>query len=173
MGMKTFDLTSSKHELLPGPGQYDISSDLDYKLKRDPSFSIGTSKRADAMRSIEALPGPGQYSTLDNSHFIKKSAPKFGFGTSKRDEHSESKMLKNVGPGAYDINTTIGNEGTKVSISPKFNDKQLERESRNIPGPGAYDVLSASSTLQSQPAYKIGTSKRYDSLPRNSLPGPD
>lgn len=57
--------------------------------------------------------------------------------------------MQKVGPGAYEIGSLIGSEGMKLTISPKIKDKHRERESRNIPGPGAYDVLATTSTLMS------------------------
>lgn len=92
------------------------------------------------------MPGPGQYSSFDHTNL--KSAPKYGFGTSQKEGIVDSKKLKNVGPGSYDLNQIMGTEGNKTSISPKLNDKLFEKESRNIPGPGAYEIETVS-TIQS------------------------
>lgn len=86
MGMKTVDFITSKNSYIPGPGQYDQDS-KDSRVKSEPKFSIGTSKRADIANSKERnqIPGPGNY---DNSqtNSTKRQAPKFGFGTSKREK---------------------------------------------------------------------------------------
>ena len=45
-GLKTIDL-SRKRESLPGPGNYDTVHGLEKIVVKDPSFSIGRSKRLD------------------------------------------------------------------------------------------------------------------------------
>ena len=59
-----------------------------------------------------------------------------------------------------------------MSISPKLNDNFIEKESRNRPGPGSYEQ-SASATLKSMPAFKIGSSKRAGSISKERLLSPD
>lgn len=118
------------------------------------------------------MPGPGNYSVLDDS-FVKKSPPAYGFGSSKRDDSLEKSKAHLQGPGAYEIKPMFGNEGRKNSISPKLNENFRERESRNKPGPGSYDTLNSTTTLKQAPAFKIGTSKRNDSVPRDRIGIPD
>lgn len=116
------------------------------------------------------MPGPGNYSTLDDS-FTKKSAPKYGIGTEKRENSYEKDT---PGPSTYNALTFTGKEGKKMSISPKLNDNFQEKESRNKPGPASYNHHTAvSSALKHMPSYKIGTSKRYDSLSKERISQPD
>jgi hypothetical protein len=68
----------------------------------------------------------------------------------------------------------IGKEGTKNSLSPKLDDNYLLKESRNKPGPGSYDYdPSSSSAVRKSPAFKVGTSKRENSVPKGRLILPD
>jgi len=45
-----------------------------------------------------------------------------------------------VGPGAYEAKQYIGPEGSKKTMSMKFEDDKL-KNSRNIPGPGQYETV--------------------------------
>lgn len=161
----------------PGPGQYETAALATIKLKSDPAFSVGTGKRSDLanLKEREHIPGPGNYQTLDDS-FTKKAAPMYGFGTSKREDSLEKsrKTLPYVGPGSYDNKGLIGSEGRKNSISHKLNDNLGIKESRNLPGPGTYDVLySTQIVTRSMPQYKIGTSKRTENVSKERLLIPD
>jgi len=175
MGIKIRDQINDFKEKIPGPGQYEVFNMTHSRIKREPAFSVGTGKRQDiaGLKHKQDMPGPGNYSVLDDST-VKRNAPKYGFGTGKRDDSNEKSKTNLVGPGAYEIKLVIGAEGRKNSISPKLNDNFKERESRNKPGPGSYDTLTQSaSNLKAAPAYKIGTSKRNDSVPRDRMHVPD
>lgn len=138
MGLKTIDLTTSKNDFIPGPGKYDIDTYINTKLKKDPSFSIGTSKRLDVQKAKDEIPGPGNYDSFNAIQ--NKNQPMYSFGTGTRDNSKEKKEAP--GPGAYDYKQKMGEEGSKISISPKFTNSFIERESRNMPGPGSYDNTS-------------------------------
>ena len=175
MGVKTKDQINDFKEKIPGPGQYEVFNATHSKIKREPAFSVGTGQREDiaGLKTKQYLPGPGNYSVLDDS-FVKRNAPKYGFGTGKRDDSNERSKTNLVGPGAYEIKPVIGAEGRKNSISPKLNENFRERESRNKPGPGTYETLSSSTAnLKAAPAYKIGTAKRNDSVPKDRMNIPD
>jgi hypothetical protein len=66
----------------------------------------------------------------------------------------------------------MGHEGSQITIAGKLESSINDKESRNKPGPGSYEYF-ATSTLRSMPAYKIGTSKRTESMPKGSLHNPD
>jgi hypothetical protein len=82
--------------------------------------------------------GPGNYNIQDS--YTKKAAPKYGFGTGSRDSSHEDKGGRGVGPGQYDVGGYVGKEGMHTSMSPKLNSGKYEKESRNLPGPGSYQV---------------------------------
>ncbi len=64
----------------------------------------------------------------------------------------------------------MGNEGRNYSIGAKLNDNFQEKESRNKPGPSSYDTSDkADAFMKSMPSFKIGTSKRTDSVPKERL----
>ena len=48
------------------------------------------------------MPGPGNYNNMTDT---KKSSPNYGFGSSTR---KEMKKLDVPGPGAYRLNSTVG-----------------------------------------------------------------
>lgn len=89
---------------VPGAGAYDPSPD---KVQRSlPSYSIKQKLGSSLESSTAKVPGPGNYEIhLKN----KKDAPKFGFGSSTR---GALKKLDVPGPGAYKINTTVGDVPT-------------------------------------------------------------
>jgi hypothetical protein len=66
----------------------------------------------------------------------------------------------------------MGREGTKPSISGKNPDRSLENESRNKPGPGAYNNNSAL-TMKTLPSYGIGTAKRSETMTKERQYSPD
>lgn len=84
------------------------------------------------------------------------------------------KLKNKVGPGAYTIHEYLGKEGAHSTIAAKLNDNFQEKESRNKPGPGSYDHShTVSSTLKALPSYKIGTSKRSESIPKDRFISPE
>jgi hypothetical protein len=64
MGARTIDM-SRKRDSLPGPGQYETLL-FDKTVVKDPSFSIGRSKRLDQVGSKKLLPGPSDYDSYLN-----------------------------------------------------------------------------------------------------------
>ncbi|CDW84498.1 UNKNOWN [Stylonychia lemnae] len=173
MGQRTKDPLADKDNI-PGPGKYDTVNKSTSKIKNEPSFSIGTGSRADIanLKQKGPIPGPGNYQSLDES-FLKKTAPAYGFGSSKREESNEKSKTNILGPGAYDSRSFIGNEGRQNSISPKLDQGFKLRESRNLPGPGSYDQNQSAQILKNSPSFKIGTSKRSDSVIKERMSKPD
>jgi len=99
MGQKIKDLKPTT--AVPGAGQYNPSPER--TLKSLPSYSMKMKLGSSLETSNSKIPGPGNYEVhLKN----KKESPKFGFGSSIRE--SGQKKLEVPGPGAYKINTTIG-----------------------------------------------------------------
>lgn len=106
------------------------------------------------------MPSPANYNTISASSFVRQSAPEYRIGTAPRYQSNGSRSPENVGPGAYEPKKVIGEEGNKFSMSWKQN-FDLVKNSRNLPGPGQYDVNKASTKVfKSLPSYGIGTSER-------------
>ena len=82
-------------------------------MKRDPSFSMGTEKRDQALNKTQVIvPGPGQYNSIDNVNNVLTSAPKFGFGSGKREDViMRAKKQSGPGPGNYEPVPKMGKEG--------------------------------------------------------------
>lgn len=65
-----------------------------------------------------------------------------------------------MGPGTYEPKRIIGEEGMKSTMGSKFNEFGLTH-SRNLPGPGQYEVSRTTKNVMKQlPSYKIGTAQR-------------
>jgi len=153
---RTIDHVSPKKDFVPGPGTYE--GKCDSRVKNEPSFSMGNSKRADLASSKEKLsnPGPGNYENTAVN--FTRQAPKYGFGSQSREE-SPKQRAGSPGPGAYQTREYVGKEGPQRSMGVKANDSFEIKESRNKPGPGAYESFY-NATLKQMPSYKIGSSKR-------------
>jgi len=150
---------------LPGPGQYETNN-YDSVLKKLPDIKIGKAKRF--INNSQDNPGPGQYNNADQLKYVRLNKPSWKIGTSTR------KPLNDVGdspgPGQYNIGKNIGEGAPQYSMRIKDNG---DGNRFITPGPGRYnDDLN---NLRHYPSWKIGTSKRDDSLKRqikDGFPGP-
>jgi hypothetical protein len=123
-------------ESTPGPGSYNIKSDLG-----GPKYTIGL-KRITKSLSQNSL-GPGAYELRKDSSLIK---PCYKFDTEKRENLEINKSTKNFpGPGTYkDVNVleskgfkwTIPQDGRFTKIKPR-NTKLVRLK---VPGPGSYNI---------------------------------
>jgi hypothetical protein len=134
----------------------------------------------------------------------RNDAPKYGFGTSTRQDIAGGQTLNTKrtisesgresspssvvnlkplvpGPGTYELNSFVGNEGPKRSLAGRFKIDLVAKELNSKPGPGAY-TPSANFSIKQSPNYKIGTSTREkyylkdkfkEELPSPNLYNPD
>lgn len=134
---------------LPGPGSYNIASDIAASPKR---FSMtGRPKH----REIEKSPGPSEYNVPDsinklglyvNSRVSSKAVKNLNF-TGNRFPNVISEV---PGPGAYSDSTSFSPTGTfyvspfTSSASRRFNKARRKSfvSNRDIPGPGTYSNFS-------------------------------
>ena len=87
---------------VPGAGAYDPTPE---KIMGSlPAYSMKI-KLGGGLGKDNKVPGPGTYESNLND---KRSAAKFGFGTSTRENVSPKKQNASPGPGAYKINSTMG-----------------------------------------------------------------
>jgi len=89
--------------LVPGAGSYDPKTD--YTKKNLPSYSMKIKLGSSLASSTGFVPGPGNYNMQMTN---KKTAPQYGFGSSTR-ETGMKRKLDVPGPGAYKLNSTVGN----------------------------------------------------------------
>lgn len=162
MGLK-FKSKSMVH--LPGPGQYQTNN-YNSILKKLPDIKIGKAKRF--INNSQDNPGPGQYNNADQLKYVRLNKPSWKIGTSTR------KPLNDVGdspgPGQYNISKKIGDGAPQYSMRIKENG---DGNRFITPGPGRYN--EDLKNLKHYPSWKIGTSKRDDSLKRQikeGFPGP-
>lgn len=88
---------------MPGAGSYDPSPE---KTKKQlPSYSM-KQKLGSSLLTNNKNPAPGHYEAHLNN---KSTAPKFGFGSSTR---AALKGMNVPGPGAYKLNSSIGDVPT-------------------------------------------------------------
>eukprot|EP00347_Sterkiella_histriomuscorum_P004831 403358922 len=173
MGLKSQKDQSSSQQELPGPGYYLIEDSKPPKLKNEPKFSIGKSKRVDLanLKNKRNIPGPGQYQTIDDSS-LKKHIPQFAFGTGSRDNSGERMNNTLAGPGSYQQIYFIGNGGRQVTISSGNIKRSDLNESRNVPGPGQYETVSTA-LLKNIPKFKIGLAKRSQQVSSEKIDFPN
>ena len=123
----------------PGVGEYDIN-DAELKLKKKTGISTNKSKRKDPFevgKESKIVPGAGAYntiSTLDSKFYIESNVPRF-----------KSSNDGKPGVGEYDINDAELKLKKKIGISTSKSARkdpfEVGKESRNIPGAGAYQVI--------------------------------
>ena len=150
------------------------------KLKNQPAFSIGKGKRPDLtnLKEKQKLPGPGSYTTIDEG-LIRRHSPAFVFGTGSRESSDERPGKKPsshsvlAGPGSYEFQTFVGNEGKMTKINPGKIKRVSEADTRNTPGPGHYETSGISALLKSMPKVKIGLAKRSHNSSLQNLQFPD
>lgn len=107
------------------------------------------SKRIDIKSNTIEFPGPGAYDPIKVS---LNTMPIYKIGTEKRD----FSYLKNKNPGVgeYKINSTIGENVPKITISKKFTSKSKKLIKVNNPGPGEYNP-NIDVVVTKEPSYKI------------------
>ncbi|OMJ81731.1 hypothetical protein SteCoe_17721 [Stentor coeruleus] len=136
----------------PGPGQYIIPEN------RIPAYVMGISKRdnfrPDTIKSN--LPGPGSYTI---PHEYMGASWKFS-----RPYYKPKPKEEELGPGAYDLKSTLSKKSFKISGKSK----DIENKFQKIfPGPGSYNP----EFQKSNSSIIIGISKRPE-IKNNSIPGP-
>ena len=160
MGLK---FKSKSTEYIPGPGQY-TTDNYDPILKKLPEIKIGKANRFSTSNLFEDNPGPGQYNN-DNVNYVKINKPSWKIGTSKRKPLSD--IVDSPGPGKYNISKNIGDSAPHYSMRIKDKDPGMRFIT---PGPGRYNNDDVHN-LKRYPSWKIGTSKRDDSLQRQIREG--
>lgn len=148
-------LKSGSTEQTPGPGEYQWdnkfgSDGLAFSLKSRSSYGSNVAQ--------SSTPAPGAYtiaSTIGTS-------PKFSLSgrTNPRNRAAET-----PGP-IYTVRSSIG-QGRAYSLAPKLQ-YDGQRESKQTPAPGSYNVQSGFGS----PKKGFTLKSRTNSSPRNDVPGP-
>jgi hypothetical protein len=113
---------------MPGPGQYEVRSKVGSEA---PSFGIrGRYEQAKG----DMKPGPGNYNPKDD--ITRHSTPGTKMGTGMRSGLG-MKGDNMPGPGNYDISNTL-DKGKHISFGHGTRDNSLEKQFRDLPGPGQY-----------------------------------
>ena len=133
--MERFGPSGNKN---PGVGEYDIN-DAELKLKNKTGISTNKSKRQDPFevgKEKKNIPGAGAYNLNkqeNNKFYIEQNMNRFGPSGNK-----------NPGVGEYDINDASLKLKKKTGISTNKSKRQdpfeVSKESKNIPGTGAYNI---------------------------------
>ena len=129
---------SSSNNGRPGVGEYDIN-DAELKLKKKTGISTNKSKRKDpfeATKESKNVPGTGAYNINKGEQpkfYIEQNMDRFGPSGNK-----------NPGVGEYDINDAALKLKKKTGISNVKSTRkdpfEVGRESKNVPGAGAYNI---------------------------------
>ena len=127
--MERFGPSGNKN---PGVGEYDIN-DAELKLKN--KTGISTNKSKEVGKEKKNIPGAGAYNLNkqeNNKFYIEQNMNRFGPSGNK-----------NPGVGEYDINDASLKLKKKTGISTNKSKRQdpfeVSKESKNIPGTGAYN----------------------------------
>ncbi|KAH9588731.1 Sperm-tail PG-rich repeat [Trypanosoma melophagium] len=136
---------SLQEETTPGPGLYDM-----HELSKGRSAVVGSAARfqPNEEKSRNEVPGPGAYTTVVPA---TSSSPAVFFGTSPRMldpaetgdnfNNNNNNNNNNLGPGDYDPQDIRGNiSGAAWGKGLRF----TEDGNTEVPGPGAYEILSFS-----------------------------
>ena len=123
-------------ESTPGPGSYNIKSDLG-----GPKYTIGL-KRITKSLSQNSL-GPGAYDLRKDSSLVK---PCYKFDNEKRENLEINKSTKNFpGPGKYKDISVLETKGFKWTIPQdgrftKIKPRNTKLVRLKVPGPGSYNI---------------------------------
>lgn len=113
-------------------------------------------------------PAPGLYPQ-------KSSLSKIGhFITPARPLTDHSSKLKNPGPGSYTVKPELFKVGNNTIIGNERGREKLDTEKRQIPGPGVYKAVKATTVYKSSGNITIGNSERKGMINEGLLqvPGP-
>ena len=133
--MERFGPSGNKN---PGVGEYDIN-DAALKLKKKTGVSTNKSERKDPFevsKENKNIPGTGAYNinkAEGNKFYIEQNMERFGPSANK-----------NPGVGEYDINEASLKLKQKTGISTNKSKRkdpfEATKESKNVPGAGAYNI---------------------------------
>ena len=148
----------------PGVGEYDIN-DAELKLKEKTSIAAVKSKRKGAFevnKYKKLIPGAGSYNinkTEIKGVYIEGNAPRFTSSNNGK-----------PGVGEYDINEASLKLKKKTGISTNKSKRkdpfEATKESKNIPGAGAYNI----NIKDSRGVYIEGKKQRFETS-YNKIPG--
>ena len=136
--MERFGPSGNKN---PGVGEYDIN-DAELKLKKKTGISTNKAQRKDpfeATKESKSIPGAGAHNTIvtsSNKFYIEGNVPRFAISKDGT-----------PGVGEYDINEAALKLKKKTGISTNKSKRkdpfEVGKESKNIPGAGAYNTIEA------------------------------
>ena len=148
----------------PGVGEYDIN-DAELKLKKKTGISTNKSRKKDPFevgKESKNVPGAGAYNTIEHSKnkiYIDGIVPRFTSSDNGR-----------PGVGEYDINDAALKLKKKTGISTSKSSRkdpfEVGKESKNVPGAGAYDTKDN----KKKQFYIEGKVPRFNT-PDNGRPG--
>lgn len=148
----------------PGPGQY--AFDKTPIIHKNPKFSFGKEDRSgDKLRP--KTPGPGQY---ESKTIIGKDGPQISMSFYRPISAISSKT---PGPGKYQPNLSHKNKSPEYKFGRSVREI-VDKETRQKPGPGAYDSEKVNYVKNKAPQWKFGEDERGSnnkSLMNNPGPG--
>lgn len=128
---------------------------------------MGYGAKSDFSKGKNASPGPGAYDQ-NKSVSSKRDFPKYSMGKSTRSHSLSKSIIKNPGPGEYNILQGFSGN-SKYSFGLKYNDLNRTSPMGGTPGPGAY---SPEKLHKKDYKFTFGI-KSEKVLPKsNKMPGP-
>ncbi|CDW81167.1 UNKNOWN [Stylonychia lemnae] len=161
--------------IAPGPGLYDANRGLSFiKGKMSPNITMGQKFNASSINDPSYLPGPGQYDISDEKEKRSKS-----YSIGLKYQRNLIGAKEGPGPGTYNIDKadksrSSGGVGSSVGASFSFPKddrnitRDIEKKSKDIPDPTAYDPALRNSQIGISLGQKISMESNYKMI----TPGP-
>lgn len=150
-----------KKEIIPDVGQYDLRREKSFVA---PCHIFSTEKKNIMHLGPIDVPGPQKYEILSDSFGM--GGPRFSFSRTKRPDIIRT-MTPVPGPGKYQHQEFMGNEGSKISFPRQFSSIY---EPSETPGPGKYNPNFMDKP--NSPSYKLSTLKRKETIIESLLSTP-
>lgn len=150
-----------KEDIIPDVGKYDLRREKSFVA---PCHKFSTEKKSNLHLGPIDVPGPQRYEIIADS--FGKGGPRYSFSRTKRPEIIRT-MTPGPGPGKYQHQEFVGNEGCKISFPRQYSSIY---ELSDTPGPGKYNPTN--SDKPNTPSYSISTLKRKEILIEKLLSTP-
>jgi Sperm-tail PG-rich repeat len=129
-------------------------------MKNNQGITIGIKTTANSFMSLgDGTPGPGQYDSQKSNISRPRTAGGVIGVRTKSCSEARPSTTNNVGPGAYELENSILNEGHSRARNTGFSSQQRSSLGRgnSTPGPGAYCSLKEAYSYNS---HRFGSSTR-------------
>mmetsp|Transcript_1180 Transcript_1180/g.2391 ORF Transcript_1180/g.2391 Transcript_1180/m.2391 type:complete len:455 (-) Transcript_1180:87-1451(-) len=155
-------------EKRPGPGHYPTDKFERFKYVNQTTNSFGSAPRGRANPIRTKGPGPGEYDVRGNPMKDGKS-----FTMQGKFRKRGVLNYNDPGPGAYDPSTILCDPMMpKTGFGTSLREDYQEKRERDIPGPGAYDILKRNPIGTDSAKFSVTSRRKQHDLSGYLSPGP-